>query len=300
MKKIYSVIDVGTNNVLLLIASKTDGNLEILRQASYTSALGKNMRDNLLSFDAIERTRKILDKVISDSRKFTDNIIVIGTSCSREAENIHLLSDWLREKHKLKFNIISGEREAYLNGLANFYEFPFLKKIMLFDVGGGSTEFTFIAEKQILENISLEIGIRRFHDKFSNDFDKIAKETKKILSETRFPEFEEISLIGIGGTVTSLATIKNGLRKYDGTIVHKSVLTKEEIDALLQKFRYSTDSQISELMPFEPLRADIIICGTIIVKEIIDYFSADKIFVSDRGLQFGVLKLEETELRKML
>ena len=300
MEQIYSVIDVGTNNVLLLIASKSGKKLDVIRRASFTAALGKDMRNHFLSEQAIERTRKILDKVISVSRNFTDKIIVIGTSCSREAVNINLLSEWLWNKHQVKYHIISGEREAFFNGLANAYEFPFLKKIALFDVGGGSTEFTFVDNKQIIENISLNIGIRRFHNNFSNDFEKIATETKKILATANFPENSEFSLVGIGGTVTSLAAAKNSLRKYDEKIVHKSILSKEDINRLLQKFLAADDSTITRLLPFEPLRADVIICGTIIVKEIVDYFSTDKIFVSDRGLQFGVLMLKETELQKML
>ena len=300
MEKIYSVIDVGTNNVLLLIAGKNKERIRIIHRNSFTSALGKDMKDGFLTKGALDRTKVILEEIIELSKKYTDKIIIIGTSCSREAKNISILSGWLWNNFRIKYNIISGENEAYFNGLANIKEFPDFNDITLFDVGGGSTEFTFLKENKIISHLSTSIGVRRLHNEFPEDFQCRITRVTEILNEMNIKNVSKQILIGIGGTVTNLSAVKKNLKEYDSNIIHKSILKKDEIKEIYADFRKMSEKQIADLIPFEPTRAEIILTGAMIIKEIIDHFKADKIFVSDRGFQFGVLAQSEKELEKML
>lgn len=296
----FSVIDVGTNNILLLLAAKINNHLEIIHRDSNISALGKNMKNGILAENALVRTKDILKENIEFSKLYTKNIIVIGTSCSREASNIYILSKWLKKKYNLKYNIISGMKEAYLNGLANIHEFPDKNEIILFDVGGGSTEFTYLKNGQIIAKQSLRLGIRRLQNLHNNDFGNKIIKTREILKELNLPKLAKPEIIGIGGTVTSLSAIKNNLKKYDGNIVHKSIITKNELHDLLHKISKLSCETLATLIPFDPKRSDIILTGTLIVREIIDYFKVDKFTVSDRGLQFGVIFQNEEEIKAML
>ncbi len=296
----FSVIDVGTNNVLLLLAAKINNHLEIIHRDSNISALGKNMKNGILAENALVRTKDILKENIEFSKLYTKYIIVIGTSCSREASNIYILSKWLKKKYNLKYNIISGMKEAYLNGLANIHEFPDKNEIILFDVGGGSTEFTYLKNEQIIAKQSLRLGIRRLQNLHNNDFGNKIIKTREILKELNLPKLAKPEIIGIGGTVASLSAIKNNLKKYDGNIVHKSIITKNELHDLLHKMSKLSCETLATLIPFDPKRSDIILTGTLIVREIIDYFKVDKFTVSDRGLQFGVLFQNEEEIKAML
>ena len=296
----FSVIDVGTNNILLLLAAKINNHLEIIHRDSNISALGKNMKNGILAENALVRTKDILKENIEFSKLYTKNIIVIGTSCSREASNIYILSKWLKKKYNLKYNIISGMKEAYLNGLANIHEFPDKNEIILFDVGGGSTEFTYLKNGQIIAKQSLRLGIRRLQNLHNNDFGNKIIKTREILKELNLPKLAKPEIIGIGGTVTSLSAIKHNLKKYDGNIVHKSIITKNELHDLLHKISKLSCETLATLIPFDPKRSDIILTGTLIVREIIDYFKVDKFTVSDRGLQFGVLFQNEEEIKAML
>ncbi len=290
-----SIIDVGTNNILLLMARKKADKIEILDRRSSISALGKNMKDNFLTQSAIRRTRNILNDFISRSRMFTDNILVIGTSCSREAKNISQLSDWLWGKHHLRYLIISGEQEAYLNGLANSSEFPELDKFLLFDIGGGSTEFTLISQKKVERSISLNLGIRRLQNEFGRDFSNKEKQTVKLLDSLRWDE-KDIPLVGIGGTVTSLIALKLGLQEYTSAQVHKTNVSLTELEQIFQKIRRLSLKQIATLLPFDPKRSDILLTGTMIVNKILAYFKADNFFISDKGFQFGILNLRNKDL----
>ncbi|MCF7793443.1 MAG: hypothetical protein K9N09_06810 [Candidatus Cloacimonetes bacterium] len=296
----YAVIDVGTNNILFLIARKDGEKLTMLHRDANISALGKNMKGNLLRESAVKRTKVILNDNIQYAKLFTENIIVVGTSCSREAENINLLSDWLQQRHGLKYNIISGKKEAYFNGLANIKEFPEFSDIVMFDVGGGSTEFTISQNGKIIFNKSLPLGIRRLDNEFSTDMAKKVLETKKLLQNFELPEIEKAGIVGIGGTVTSLSAFKQRLFKYDGSKVHKSRLTISEVDVMLDEFANMTNDEIAYLIPFDRQRADILTTGTMIVREILNRLGVFDFLVSDRGLQFGILLQNPEDLNAML
>jgi exopolyphosphatase / guanosine-5'-triphosphate,3'-diphosphate pyrophosphatase len=293
-----SIIDVGTNNILLLLVEKQRDKFEIVESKSSTSALGKNMKDRTLTQSAIRRTKNILGDFISYSRFFTDNIIVIGTSCSRDANNIEQISSWLWKKYKLRYLIISGNDEAYLNGLANIDEFPHLKEFILFDIGGGSTEFTYIENRQIKRFLSLNLGIRRLQNSFgSNTLDK-ESQTRKLLQELPCQK-KNLPLVGIGGTVTSLAVVKHELKDYDSKIVHRTLISATELSLLYRKIIRLNNKQLVRLIPFDPASSHIIATGTMIVNEILSYFNAEEFYISDKGFQFGILKLNNTELLEL-
>ncbi len=300
MENIYSIIDVGTNNVQLLIAEKKGNEIEIVRRNSYTSALGKGMKNGFLTNRGIENTKIILEEIIQISKKITDRIIIIGTSCSRDAKNISLLSDWIISRFHIRYNIISGEQEAVLNGLANTNEFPGFWEKILFDVGGGSTEFTFLKKSEIIDCTSLELGIRRLHNQFRDNKNERLLFTKEKLESVNKNIFQNPVLIGIGGTVTSLSAIKNKLKVYDSIIVHKSKISRKDLTDMINNFHQMSEQELSNIMPFEPARHEIIQTGAMIIKEIIDYFQVDNFFVSDRGLQFGILEQNEEDLGKIM
>ncbi len=296
----YAIIDVGTNNVLFLIADLTGGEVTILHRDANISALGKNMKNGMLLPVAIKRTKVILNDNIQYARLFTKNIIVVGTSCSREAKNIDQLSLWLKNQHGLKYNIINGEKEAYLNGLATINEFTEYAELIMFDVGGGSTEFTVTQNGKIICGKSLPLGIRRLDNDLNSDFAGKTLEAKKILRTLELPKLQQPAYVGIGGTVTSLSAFKQRLFKYDGSVVHKSRLTATEIEVMLDEFTDLTNEEIAYLIPFDRQRADILTTGTMIVQEIMNYLNIFDFYVSDRGLQFGILRQQPQELKKML
>ena len=296
---IYSVIDVGTNNVLLLI-STSGTNPEIFLRRSATSALGKDMKDGMLTEAGILRAQKILAEFIALSKEFTQKIIIIGTSCSREAKNIGLLTDWLWQNYKINYQIISGEDEAILNGLANIEEFSEFDNLVLFDIGGGSTEFTYISNKRIINEITVPLGIRRFINEYGDNQKLICQKARELLVDIPHQLDQNIELIGIGGTACSLAAMKFGLKKYQSEIVHKSSLTSLELKNILEDIAKLSPEMLTAKLPFDTKRAEIIEVGALLIKEIVDSFQRSGFLVSDRGLQFGVLQLDKQKLAKML
>ncbi|HEX38317.1 MAG TPA: hypothetical protein ENG70_05650 [Candidatus Cloacimonetes bacterium] len=292
---IYSIIDVGTNSILLLIAKKNNNNIDILHRDAQTSSLGKGMKDSLLTKEGILRVERILEEFIGTSQRYnSDKIIITGTSASREAKNISELSDWLKEKYDLPFHILSEKQEAYYIYLANKSEFAMFNGFVLFDIGGGSTEFMVVKDGILDYVISTKIGVRRLNNNFENENDKI-KYCRSKLIESKVLQHtpNAFKVVGIGGTVTNLIAVKEELKVWDSEKVHKQVLTLDDVEYFKSLWKRLPYDEIERLIPFDPHRSDVLLSGTIILESIFEYLQLDEILVSDRGLQFGVLQEAE-------
>ncbi|MCK4357620.1 MAG: hypothetical protein KAW92_02540 [Candidatus Cloacimonetes bacterium] len=291
MKKTISIIDMGTNSVLLLIAESQNDSWNILHRDAKTSSLGKGMKNGLLAEEEIKKTKKILTGYINISKKYNCNkIIITGTSASREAKNITKISDWLKINYGLHFYILSENDELKYIYSANIKEFPEFYNMLIFDIGGGSTEFILIKNKEITMQKSLKIGVRRLNNLFKDNKDKIDY-IKKTLKQSKLIEkticgFESI---GVGGTVTNLVAVKKKMHKYIPEKVHKQILYKSDVEYFKKLWFTLSNAEAKKLIPFDPLRADVLLSGSLILLEIFNYFSIEKIYVSDCGIQFGTL-----------
>ncbi|MCF7918504.1 MAG: hypothetical protein K9N06_01140 [Candidatus Cloacimonetes bacterium] len=289
MRNIQSIIDIGTNNVQLLIADITLDGLTILKRDSRISALAENMKYNLLSGEGILRTFGIIEEFVTISRQYNCEIHLIATSAAREAKNIEVLRNLLRDKFALKLQIISGEEEARLNGLANINEFK-ATSLLLFDIGGGSTEFTFIRSNEIIRTESIKLGIRRLHNQFGDNTWQETEHIKNKLQVLKIKIDNDTVLAGIGGTVTSLGAMLQDMKVYDETLVQGFKIWNADIDGIYNKILTMSDEQVPLLIPFNPLTRPLLLTGIIIVREIIAHFKGCCFFVSDRTWQLGVLE----------
>ncbi len=292
MKTICSVIDVGTNSILLLIAEKADNSWKVLHRDAQTSSLGKGMKDGFLTKEGIALAQEIIENYITISKSYhAEKIIITGTSASREAKNISQLSNWLSDKYNLKYHILSEEQEIYYIYLANKHEFNEHENLIIFDIGGGSTEFVIVKNGDLDFSISLKMGVRRLNNFFDNDEEKYAF-CQNILAQSEIIKHAQTSFecVGVGGTVTNLIAVKNGLKEWISEKVHKQVLTLDDVLHFKDLWKKLSYEKIEKLIPFDPHRSDVLLSGTILLESIFSYLGIDKIFVSDFGLQFGILQ----------
>lgn len=301
-----AVIDVGTNNILLLWAGITDSGFVIHHRAAAVSALGKGMKDHRLTPAGIRNARNILDRYIRLSQAYSGEsgdsipgrIRVVGTSCSREAENIAELSTWQSTRFGVPYEIIPEEEEASLGALVVRREFAEHSGIVTFDIGGGSIEFTCMKDGQIRHWISLRLGLRRLETLFGNRHGARLDHVKRELAPLAEWDVGDSTLVGIGGTVTNLYAMKLGLSRYDNEMVHRGTLTASDIEEDIAAFRGKSDADIARMIPFEPLRAGIILSGAEVIGEIMKIFGKNALQVCDRGLQFGILYRELEQMKK--
>jgi exopolyphosphatase / guanosine-5'-triphosphate,3'-diphosphate pyrophosphatase len=172
-----AVIDLGTNTFNLLIASLHDKDFDVIHSEKEGVALGMGgINTNLIAEDAFQRGLICLQrfKKICDSFQ-VEKIRAIGTSALRDAKNNQKFISEVSEKTGIEIEIISGDEEADLIYKGVSWFFPFDKKAVIMDIGGGSTEFIFADKNGIISKKSFNIGVSRifqefeFSDPYSND-----------------------------------------------------------------------------------------------------------------------------------
>ena len=301
-------IDIGTNSCRLFIAEVLKDNKNItFKKEIYKDLeivkLGEDVNKNkFLKEEAIERTLKWLKKYREIVDKYSmeeKNIICFATSATRDANNSDYFIKKVYDETKIKINCISGDEEAYINfkGVISSFDKNFKENILVFDIGGGSTEFTLGNINGIKKEISLNIGSVRITEKFFLDNGiynyceenriKAKEWVKENLKELKDFKNENFTLIGVAGTTTTQVSIREKMEVYDSEKIHLSSLTSKEINDNLNLFIKNINKQ--EIKGLDPKRKDVIIGGTIILKEILEYFEKDFVIVSENDNLMGAI-----------
>lgn len=305
--KVLCAIDIGTNSVRLLVAKVIDGKINPLKQGIRITRLGEGVyKTGRLDNTAIARTIRASNKFVKICRKLkADSIKIIGTSALRDASNRDEFARELKKATGLRLEIISGEREAQLvvSGAMESAKKP-ARKSVCFDIGGGSTEFIF-SNNGKQDFISVNIGCVRLTERFiktdppcaeelerMNQF--IREKLKKIYAKNNY--FRKPLIIGLGGTVTALSAMKLKMRKYIHDKIDGCVIKREDVDKVSRGLQNKTLKERKKITGLEPKRADVIIAGVYILKNIMDIFRCKSITVSDKGILYGLVKENENPL----
>lgn len=301
-------IDIGTNSCRLLIAEvQKDNEIINFKKEIYKDLeivkLGEDVNKNkFLKEEAIERTIKCLKKYREIIDKYSieeKNIICFATSATRDANNRDYFIKKVYDETKIKINCISGEEEAYINfkGVISSFDKNFKENILVFDIGGGSTEFTLGNINGIKKKISLNIGSVRITENFFLDNgiynyceenrEKAKEWVKNNLQKLEDFKNENFTLIGVAGTTTTQVSVREKMEVYDSEKIHLSNLTSKEINDNLNLFIKNINKQ--EIKGLDPKRKDVIIGGTIILKEILEYFKKDFVIVSENDNLMGAI-----------
>ncbi|MBS1270966.1 MAG: Exopolyphosphatase 2 [Candidatus Marinimicrobia bacterium] len=298
----YASIDIGTNSTLLLTAEYRDGRFHPIRNEVEITRLGQDVgKTGQLHPDAVECTFNTLKKYrqICDECGVKETVIG-GTSAMRDASNGDEFIQRVQRELDWDIRILTGDDEARLTFLATRKEFADLNgDLLVVDIGGGSTEFIFGDIGGFEFARSLDIGTVRFTESMiKNDppdeaelqeaSDAIRKQLATELSDLEISA-KETTLIGVAGTVTTLLAVEKEMETYIPEQIHKQHLTLRQIEHLLEKFCSMPLKQRKRLPGLQPKRADVIIMGTLIQKEIMDYFGFDRLLVNDRGVRYGLL-----------
>ena len=166
--------------------------------------------------------------------------------------------------------------------------------MVIFDTGGGSTEFIFGKGTELVKRFSVNLGAIRITEKFFSDDPVKAGSVEEALKEID-AEFaaagvdgRPVQLVGMGGTVTSMGAVKHKMVKYDPDVIQGSTLTRADIAEQIKEYSARTVEQRRELPGLQPKRADVILAGACILQDIIDRLGVDALTISDRGLRHGL------------
>lgn len=293
-----AVIDVGTNSIKFHLARKrSDGSLETVLDENDIARLGEGLRETgKISPEPLERNSRSVENFVKKARSMgIESPVIVGTMALRTASNAPEFVSRVKELTDLDVRIIPGEEEARLSWLAVLSGLPRVSgELVTFDTGGGSTEFVFGHGDEIERRFSIPLGAVRITEEFfAGDpvtpgyVEKARQEIRKSLEEGGLKGSPDV-LVGMGGTVTSLAAVKHEMVTYDPDVVQGSVLTGEDLGAMADRFASLTLDERRMIPGLQPKRADVILAGTCIVQAILELLGVSSFTVSDRGLRHGL------------
>jgi exopolyphosphatase/guanosine-5'-triphosphate,3'-diphosphate pyrophosphatase len=306
-------IDIGTNTVLMLVADvRRDGSLVVVRDEHFIGRLGKGVDEyGIIVQETFHRIHGILSqlKSIADSLGI-QHISACGTSALRDAKNRQEFIDFMKEKLALEIQILSGTEEAELTYLGAISDYPMKsdsENYTVLDIGGGSTEIVTGSGDHVISSASMDIGSVRLTERIlkNNPPDRTALDhAVQIVRDqlkTSGPLSPAATIIGVAGTLTTLAALDLRIAEFDKNIINRHILTIETIDKIFHELRPLTLDQLRSYPQIHPSRADILLAGIIILRETLRKMNASKITVSDRGLRYGIaIKTAQTYFHNRL
>lgn len=294
---IYAAIDCGTNSTRLMIG---DGDTTFAREMTIT-ALGRGVdATGRLAEDAIERVRVALVsyRAIMDEYELA-GVRMTATSAARDASNRDTFFDVCEETVGVRPELISGHEEAELSfrgATANLdpADGPFL----VFDIGGGSTEFA-VGGRSMEGGFSTDMGSVRFSEKYIEHDPPRPEELLACLSvaEAHLDDvLREIpmilgarQLVGLAGTVSTAAAVEIGLAEYDRDQIHHFRLSRHAIEDVYRTLVTESREDRRHNPGLEEGRVDTIVGGMCILARIVRYFDAQDVLVSEADILDGLI-----------
>ena len=293
-----AAIDCGTNSIRLLILVKTADGVRELDRQTRLARLGQGV-DATGEFhpEALERANVIFDEYAGlIARHGADTVRFVATSAARDVSNRDVFEANVRERLGVSVDVISGAEEAHLSATGVLSGVTAPAPVLVFDIGGGSTELIVIDETQsIVSGISLDIGAVRIKERFLASDPATAGEiiaarayVGELLDGAGVSFASIATAVGVAGTVTSMAASVIGLQKYSRNKVHQTVLTRAQIRDTNARWLAQTAEQTAAEPCMHPLRATVLGAGSLIMDEISARVPGGSVLVSETDILDGI------------
>lgn len=295
----YAVIDVGTNSVKFHLAEAVSGGgFRTLADRAEVTRLGEGLAESSVIADAAsDRTATaIADMAREAADAGALAVVAVGTAGLRVARNGAAVVRAIQERTGVAIEVISGEEESRLAYLGATSALPFSAgTTVVFDTGGGSTQFTFGDGSAVLERFSVEVGAARYTERFGLDR-AVSTETLAAARAAITADLARVrdrprpaGLVGMGGAVTNLTAVSLEMVAYDPDRIQGATLDAAEVDRQIEAYRRLDADARRSIAGLQPKRAEVILAGACVVRTVLDLLQHDRLTVSDRGLRHGVL-----------
>jgi exopolyphosphatase/guanosine-5'-triphosphate,3'-diphosphate pyrophosphatase len=295
------VVDLGTNSIRLLVASagpSEDEGLEEFARDMVITRIGEGVdRTGRIDREALSRTVDVLERYCRRARALhAERIRVSATAAVREASNRDQLEASVRTHAGPELEVITGEREAALSFLGATHGLDAPGPFLVLDIGGGSTEFA-VGTEQPDASISTPMGSVRLTERLiRNDppseveLASVRDAVPVILNdvESSIPVRTARTLVAVAGTPTTIQAISLGLPFYDPEAIHRSKLSVEEAERVLEELARMTTDERSAIPVMAPGRADVIVAGAVILVEAMRRFGFERALVSETDILDGL------------
>ncbi len=296
-------IDIGTNTLLCLIAECGNlGEFEVLADLAEITRLGQGVdQTRRIGAEGEARSTEALGSYLEKCADLgVGEILAVGTSALRDAENSGEVLDRWRRRFGLNVRVISGEEEAAYSFLAAREGLSLADgQILVIDIGGGSTELIRGDNAGVSDCVSIDVGSVRLTERYLHSdpvaqaqCDAMATAIDRALAPVESHWLRDLAiatLVGIAGTFTTLAAVEKKLSQYSHREVHGSVLSLGEVRRQIKLYTHMTLAQRKMVPGLHPKRADVILAGAYLTEKIMARCNKSKVIVSDQGVRYGLL-----------
>jgi exopolyphosphatase/guanosine-5'-triphosphate,3'-diphosphate pyrophosphatase len=299
MKRV-AAIDCGTNSIRLLISdidTSTNTATDVVREMRIVR-LGEGVdKTNAFSPRALERTFKAVEEYDKLLLKHNvEHVRFVATSATRDAQNKAMFIKGVIDRLRIVPEVIAGVEEAALSfdgatrSLRQKHSAPFL----IIDLGGGSTELV-IGDKEPTGAYSMDVGCVRMTERHTPGGNPTKEQEEAIRTDvrnalkvagTKVDWKTAKTVVGVAGTITTVAAHVLNLKTYDPDVLHGASITAEQVSQTAQDFM--TPAQRGALPYMHEGRIEVITAGSIVLDEVMKGIGAQTLIASERDILDGV------------
>ncbi|TRV77520.1 Ppx/GppA family phosphatase [Streptomyces sp. 130] len=313
-----AAIDCGTNSIRLLVADADPVTGELVEYARRMEIvrLGQGVdRTGRLAPEALERTFAACRSYAAVIKEHgAEQIRFVATSASRDAENRDDFVRGVLDILGVEPEVISGDQEAAFSFTGATKELTgradLAKPYLVVDIGGGSTEFV-VGDDRVRAARSVDIGCVRMTERHlvrdgvvvdppsSGGIDAVRADVAAALDlvEETVPLASAATLVGLAGTVTTVAAIALGLEEYDSEAIHHSRVSLEQVRDITARLLASTHAERAAFGAMHPGRVDVIASGALILQAVMERTGAREVVVSEHDILDGIAHYAASEAR---
>lgn len=300
---VLAAVDIGTNSVHMVVARVGgEGRMEILAKEKEMVRLGRSAGDmKELAPDAIDRGVAALQRCRRVAAAHGAELAAVATSAVREADNRRTFLDRAWDEAGVSVEVISGFEEARLIHLGVLQALPIYdQRVLLCDIGGGSTEVLLGQRGDVLASRSFRLGAIRLTERFlarPSPEPEHVEECRQHAESVLAPFGAEVRaaghdiVVGASGTVETVVAMalaargESGGRTLNGQRVHA-----DEVTAVVELLAAAPDPEARAQLPgMDPKRADILLGGAVILEQFVRCYGVEELVFSENALREGVL-----------
>ncbi|MEU3354960.1 Ppx/GppA phosphatase family protein [Streptomyces sp. NPDC037389] len=304
-----AAVDCGTNSIRLLVADAdpATGELIELDRRMTIVRLGQGVdRTGRFAPEALERTFAACREYAEVIRELkAERVSFVATSASRDVSNREEFVRGVKDILGVEPEVISGDQEAEFSFTGATKELAgradLAKPFLVVDIGGGSTEFV-VGEEHVRAARSVDVGCVRMTERHlvtdgvvsdPPATDRIAAiradvEAALDLAEQSVPLTEARTLVGLAGSVTTVAGIALGLAEYDSAAIHHARIPLERVREITARLLASTHEERAAIPVLHPGRVDVIAAGALILQCVMERVGAKEVVVSEHDILDGI------------
>jgi len=299
---LHAAIDIGTNTVLLLVAEKSGNSVKPVFEEQRIPRLGKGVdaSGNLdkASMEKVIRSLSHYRNIIQSKYPGVKDTAVTATSAVRDASNRTEFIQEVLHQTGFEIQVLSGQEEAERTYRGALCMVPDISKALVIDIGGGSTEIACGVGDRLLFSHSYDMGSVRFTERYLKHDPPLDKEIQfcrqkivTLLDEQNFDlnfNDDPLQLVGVAGTVTSLAFMALGLEEYDPDAINNFRMTHSGLKEWIGRLSSQKAQKLRERYPVVMEgRAEVFIAGLLILDTFMDFYEVPDFLVSTGGIRHG-------------